>query len=291
MNDYNCNPYRSSTLRHWFILAALMFTSCGQHDESDAAESTNPVANEGESDTPLDGDLEGDPTTTATIAAESSASGSGSTKPEGATTTGATTGAEAPSASPEAPPSVQPDTTSSAQPGTEPSTVPSTPPTNAEPPATPSQEPPRTPSTSPAPSASPAPSVTAPATNTEDPDPSPSDPAPVGSPADLPRAVCSTDIGAFADGSSFSINTETNQYDRHILEMRHGDMLRRITTYVTTGEAGHQHSITLSDEDLVTLLDGGIVPAITDPPLDTASEHTHRVLIAACYSATERESF
>lgn len=290
MNDYNCNSNRSSTLRHWCILAAVLFTSCGQHGESDDAESTDQVANGGESDTPLDVDLEGDPITTP-IPAESSASSSGSTRPQGATTTGA----EAPSVSPEAPPSVQPDTTSSAQPGTEPSTPPSAAPTNAQPPATPSQEPPRTPSTSSAPSATTpsatTPSATTSATSIEDPSPSPSDPAPAGSPADLPRAVCSTDIGAFADGSSFSINTETNQYDRHILEMRHGDMLRRITTYVTTGDAGHQHSITLSDEDLVTLLDGGIVPATTDPPLDTASEHTHRLLIAACNSATERESF
>jgi hypothetical protein len=105
---------------------------------------------------------------------------------------------------------------------------------------------------------------------------------PATPPADLPVAVCTSDLAATADGSAFSLNTETGKFDHHVLLMNRGDVLRRVLQYVTSGDADHQHEIHVQDSQLAALLEGQTVTVTTGEPLNAASGHTHTIVVTPC---------
>jgi hypothetical protein len=81
----------------------------------------------------------------------------------------------------------------------------------------------------------------------------------------------------------FSMNTDTGQMDAHVLVMSRGDIIRRIFSYTTSGDADHQHEFFFTDEQLVSLLAGqGVVVETEGPPLNAAAGHTHTVRVHAC---------
>jgi len=79
------------------------------------------------------------------------------------------------------------------------------------------------------------------------------------------------------------MNTDTGMRDAHALAMSQGDIIRRVSNYVTRGSADHQHELVFSDEQLVRLLAGESVVLETEgPALNAASGHTHTVHVHPC---------
>jgi hypothetical protein len=86
-----------------------------------------------------------------------------------------------------------------------------------------------------------------------------------------------------AAAADFSMNTDTGAMDAHVLLMSKGDIIRRVLSYKTSGDADHQHEFVFTDQQLVLLLAGEGVEVETEgPPLNAASGHTHTVRVHAC---------
>ena len=105
-----------------------------------------------------------------------------------------------------------------------------------------------------------------------------------GAPQGGDAIICSDgNAGAMAMPEDFSMNNDTGGMDPHVLVVDRGGLIRRVTHYVTSGQADHQHEFEFTNAELELLLDGySVVVSTEGPPLDAASGHTHTVTVRPC---------